>query len=525
MQSSDYRLLRFTRNFLTANDIRPYDAEFVATSSGLTLLRSCWMVYMAAAGFAIWLVLAALKNVVPGGAAFAAALIIGAPLLLYFFLVLLVFTAKVLRFLRSPKKTGKDLLCRMLEAEVKRLRAKHSFTVVAVAGSIGKTSTKYAIGQLLAQNRRVRYQAGNYNDRSTVPLVFFGETQPSLYNIFAWAMILLRAWRQVSREYPYDAVVIELGSDGPGQIAQFAYTAPDIAVVTAVAEEHMVYFKNLDAVAREELGVLQFSKQTLINTDDTPANYLPGTGFVSYGVTDKKATYRVSNTQDKVLDGQSLAIILPGGTIHANTVLVGKPGRAAALAAVAVGDLIGLTSTELEQSMPAVLPYAGRMQILRGQNNATLIDDTYNAAPKSYKAALDTLYASKAPQRIAILGSINEMGELTEEMHREVGDYSDPAKLDLVVTVGESAKRWLAPAAKSKGCTVEEFLSPYAAGEFVRSHLKDGAVVLAKGSQNGVFAEEALKLLLRNAADSSKLVRQSTYWLNVKRRQFDDFKR
>jgi UDP-N-acetylmuramoyl-tripeptide--D-alanyl-D-alanine ligase len=83
----------------------------------------------------------------------------------------------------------------------------------------------------------------------------------------------------------------------------------------------------------------------------------------------------------------------------------------------------------------------------------------------------------------------------------------------------------LAPAAKSKGCTVEEFLSPYAAGEFVRSHLKDGAVVLAKGSQNGVFAEEALKLLLRNAADSSKLVRQSTYWLNVKRRQFDDFKR
>ena len=158
LQSNDYRLLRFTRNFLTANDVRPYDAEFVATSTGLTLLRSCWMVYMAAAGFAVWLVIASLKNVVPGGAAFAGALIIGAPLLLYFFLVLLVLVAKILRFLRSPKRAGKDLLCRMLEAQVKRLRAKNDFKVVAIVGSVGKTSTKLAIAHTLQPSRLVIFQ-------------------------------------------------------------------------------------------------------------------------------------------------------------------------------------------------------------------------------------------------------------------------------------------------------------------------------------------------------------------------------
>jgi UDP-N-acetylmuramoyl-tripeptide--D-alanyl-D-alanine ligase len=70
------------------------------------------------------------------------------------------------------------------------------------------------------------------------------------------------------------------------------------------------------------------------------------------------------------------------------------------------------------------------------------------------------------------------------------------------------------------GCTVESFLSPYEAGEFVHGQLQSWAVVLAKGSQNGVFAEEAVKLLLKDSADTSRLVRQSDYWMRVKRSQF-----
>jgi UDP-N-acetylmuramoyl-tripeptide--D-alanyl-D-alanine ligase len=213
---------------------------------------------------------------------------------------------------------------------------------------------------------------------------------------------------------------------------------------------------------------------------------------------------------------------LPSGALELETVLVGKQGAITALAAVTVGDLLGLSREKLQLSLPKVLPYAGRMQILAGQKSAVLIDDTYNAAPKSFKAALDVLYAANATQRIAILGSINEMGDLSEAMHQEVGEYCDPTKLNLVVTIGRDAERWLAPIAKAKGCTVVSFSSPYQAGNYVLTQMQTGAVVLAKGSQNGVFAEEALKQLLEKPADNEKLVRQSDYWMAIKEKQFKD---
>ena len=97
----------------------------------------------------------------------------------------------------------------------------------------------------------------------------------------------------------------------------------------------------------------------------------------------------------------------------------------------------------------------------------------------------------------------------------------NPWIIALVVTIGSDAETYLAPAAKKQGCTVKTFASPYEAGNFVASKLKKGAVILAKGSQNRVFAEESLKSLLANPDDSSKLVRQSSYWLQRKRDQFN----
>jgi UDP-N-acetylmuramoyl-tripeptide--D-alanyl-D-alanine ligase len=160
------------------------------------------------------------------------------------------------------------------------------------------------------------------------------------------------------------------------------------------------------------------------------------------------------------------------------------------------------------------------MQILPGIKNSTLIDDTYNSSPVAVRAALDVLYAGDAPQRIAILGGMNEMGDYSPQAHKEVGAYCDPKKLDWVVTIGPDAKQYLAPAAKEQGCQVKSFLSPYDAGHFVAGLLKESAVVLAKGSQNRVFAEESLKELLANPEDASKLVRQSRHWQDVKAKQF-----
>ena len=184
----------------------------------------------------------------------------------------------------SLEKIGKALVCKFLEAQVKQLRRRNNFKLIAVAGSVGKTSTKLAIAKTLATGQRVRYQEGNYNDRLTVPLVLFGEVEPGIYNLLAWGKIWLRNRRQLRHPYPYDIAVVELGTDAPGQLRRFAYLQPDITVITAIADEHMEFFGTLDKVAAEELVPLAFSKQTLLNIDDIPQKYWPHATYLSYGL-------------------------------------------------------------------------------------------------------------------------------------------------------------------------------------------------------------------------------------------------
>ena len=452
------------------------------------------------------------------------ALILSYPLLWAHVVVVLAWVWSVFLGLLSPKKTGRAIVCTILEWQVRQLRARHKFKVVTVNGSIGKTSTKLAIANLLEHSGlRVQYQAGNYNDRVTVPLVFFGLDEPGLYNVFAWVKVFSTMQAQIAMPYPYDVVVVELGTDAPGMIADFAYLKPDLSVVTGVAPEHMEYFGTLDAVAAEELAVFDYAKQVLLNADDVPGKYVTRPNFIEYGLQSRGnglAPWYSGFGKSLGLKGQELTVYMEDGEFSANIRYMGTQGVKIALAAIAAADMLGVKGRAIRDALPKLSPFSGRMQILDGVKNSTLIDDTYNAAPISVKAALDVLYAAKAKQRIAILGSMNELGDYSKEAHVEVGEYCNPKKLDVVVTVGRDAKQWLAPAARERGCHVQTFLSPYEAGDYVSGKLKNGGVVLAKGSQNGVFTEEALKVLLADPTDAAKLVRQSPHWMNVKRKQF-----
>ncbi|HEX3568401.1 MAG TPA: Mur ligase family protein [Candidatus Saccharimonadales bacterium] len=420
------------------------------------------------------------------------------------------------------KRIGKSLLCTILEAQVKRLRKRQQFKLIAVAGGVGKTSTKLAIAETLADSHSVRYQKGNYNDRLTVPLVLFGQRQPGLFNILAWLKIILANRKAIRQPYPYEYVVVELGTDGPGQMAAFGYLHPDITVITALVPEHMEFFGTMDAVAVEELSITNSSKRVLINTDDSPATFLADKRFISYG-SDKKADYRILKWQQRELETGELAIALPGGaTLETKLAMVGKPAAKIALAAAAVAHMAGLAQRDIAKGLTHLQPFAGRMQILDGIRGSTIIDDTYNASPPAVEAALDVLYGVKAPQRIAVLGSMNQMGDYSFEAHREVGTYCNAEKLDLVVTVGSDAEKYLAPYARKAGCEVQSFSSPYQASEFVKRRLKKGSIILAKGSQDRIFAEESLKALLKDPKDAAKLVRQSTYWMKIKRKQFSN---
>lgn len=420
------------------------------------------------------------------------------------------------------KRFGKACVLAVLAWQLRKLLQRHPVKVVGVVGSYGKTSTKLALATVLAEGLRVNYQAGNYNDIVTVPLIFFGEDLPSLLNPIAWTRLFLRNQRTIRQDYPYDVVIVELGTDGPGQIAAFErYLQLDIAVVTAIAYEHMEFFADIAAVAQEELAVARYSKQIIVNQDLCAPQYLSHLqSAMTYGV--QAGDYQAVNptTVDDELaftinkHGQSL--------LTANCLNSSLSVLYSASAAAAVGDVLGLNPAIIAAGIQAIQPPAGRMRRFAGVQGSTILDDTYNASPDAVKAALDTVYASDAAHRVVVLGNMNELGSYAPAAHTEIGDYCDPSKLDEVLTLGPDANKYTAEAARQKGCQVKEFDSPYDAGRYLAAKLQPGTLVLVKGSQNGVFAEETVKTLLANPADATKLVRQSAYWMKLKAQQFTD---
>ncbi len=418
------------------------------------------------------------------------------------------------------KKIAKAVVVKILGWQVRRLRNKNDFRVIAVAGSIGKTSTKLAIANLLGRSLKVQYQEGNYNDIVSVPLIFFGLEMPSLLNPLAWLKTFMNIESQIRRVYPYENVIVELGTDGPRQLAEFdRYLKPDIGVLTAISPEHMQYFVDLDAVAKEELTIITLSKKIIYNTDLVDAKYqlsFPKSSL-TYSL-NSDATYTITNLRQKS-DGYSFSLCYNGTNIlNSEYEAYSKIQLYSLLAAVGVAHEIGLTTDQIASGIQAIKTVSGRMNRLAGVNHSIIIDDTYNASPAATKAALDTLYEQPAHQKIAILGNMNELGKYSSNAHTEIGKYCSPKELDLVVTIGPDANKYLAAAARQNGCQVKSYSNPYVAGAELQNFIKQGAVILAKGSQNGVFAEETVKLLLANPRDSIKLVRQSQQWLEKKQK-------
>lgn len=415
-----------------------------------------------------------------------------------------------------------------MERKVRQYFKKHKPTLVVVVGSVGKTSTKTAIATVLAEKFRVRAHDGNHNMDISVPPALLGVTFPDeVHSVSAWLNVLSAMSLRIKEPKDVDVIIQELGTDKPGDIPYFAkYLTPDIAVVTAVSDEHMMNFGSLDDVAKEELSVASYAKLTVVNRDDVDAKFAVDattSNIDTYGL-GEHAEYRLVVEPANPLDGRVGKLIAPEwGELPVTAQLVGDHALKAAAAAACVATKLGLSSKEIAVGISKIRPTNGRMNILRGLEGSTIIDDTYNASPLAVKAALETLYAVDAPQRIAILGSMNELGMTSVAAHEAIGKFCDPAKLEWVVTIGDEAQRYLAPAAEKQGCQVRSFKTPYQAGGFVHSVLRSGAVVLVKGSQNGVFAEEAVKELLHSTEDEEQLVRQSEYWLGVKEEQFSAF--
>lgn len=419
------------------------------------------------------------------------------------------------------KKRFKDFIVRLLWLQVARLRKKYEPTVIAVVGSVGKTGTKTAIAKVLSQHLKVQWQDGNYNDIVSVPLIFFGQKMPHLFNPFGWLKVFIASELQIQIGYKFDGVVLEVGTDYRGNMELFErFLKTDFGVLTGIAPEHMENFKDLDEVAKEELSITDMAETVLVNTEAVDKKYVQqiksaltyGEGPQDCRISTKPLTPQFRRPVTFTLkDSMSYSI---------TTKLIGKQNLPALAAAALLASKLELTGEEIIKGLEAIEPLPGRMQLLKGEKGSLIIDDTYNASPEAVTAALDTLYEADAKQKIAILGQMNELGTFSQDLHEQVGKRCDPKHLKLVVTIGKDANEYLAAAAEKRGCKVMRCPTPYHAADVVRPLIKKGTLVLAKGSQNGVFAEEAVKELLDNHADATKLVRQSRYWLKIKEGQF-----
>ena len=424
----------------------------------------------------------------------------------------------------------KQFIQKRLETTVRDYFKKHpEVKLIVVTGSVGKTSTKRALATLLSQKYRVQMENSNHNTELSAPLGIMGVEFPvgRVKNPFVWLSVLLAMRQRVKAPTGVDIIIQELGSDAKGQIAQFStYLRPDAAVITGVTPEHMEFFGTLDAVAEEELTAANFSRMAVINRDDVAseyAKYVTNTNLTTYG-SSGAAEYHFEESDFSLEDGYIGQVIAPEFTspLPVQVRVVGEHSLRPVMGAVAVGLKLGLSAEDIQKGLAAIRPVPGRMNLLRGIDGTRVIDDTYNSSPAAASAALQALYALQAPQHIAILGDMNELGTSSEEEHRRLGALCDPAILSWVITIGEQSEKFLAPAARARGCQVKCFKSAIDAGSFARSVTEPGAAILVKGSQGNIYAEEAVKILCLMGEDD-ELVRQDPHWMKIKDEFFSKF--
>jgi UDP-N-acetylmuramoyl-tripeptide--D-alanyl-D-alanine ligase len=424
------------------------------------------------------------------------------------------------------KQLFKLLITKLFVRQTNKILARYKPKIVVVAGSIGKTSTKIAIAKILSGKYRVQYEEGNYNVPISVPFVVTGQRLPNLTSISGWIRAYHKGRKMLKNGFNYDVVVLEYSIDHIGEMDEFRhFPVANYVVLTAIAPEHMENLVDIETVAKEELKVTNYANTVIYNLNTVNKKFIekygqPNAAYESYGES-KSSTY----VQNKIRSGSNFTLELSHNNIKiasTSTKMIARHSLDALSAATIVANKFGLTENEINFALQAFSNPSGRMNILEGKQNSLIIDDSYNSSPEAVIAALEALYEIKGKQKIAILGNMNELGDFSEEAHRAVGHYCDPKKLDLLITIGPDANRYLAEAAKSNGCQVITTKSPVEAGTTALKQIKPNSIFLIKGSQNKVFSEEAIKLLLSNPKDSQKLVRQSNYWMNIKRNQFSD---
>ncbi len=426
------------------------------------------------------------------------------------------------------------LLEKVLRFWVIAILKKYNPRIVGVTGSVGKTSAKEAIFEVLSKNYRVRKNEKNYNNEIGLPLTIFG-CEGGGSSILGWLMVFLKAFWLVifPVEYP-EILVLEMGADRPGDISYLtSFIRCEAAVLTEISGSHLEYFKNVHGVAKE--------KWTLVD------NVLPD-GMAAVNIDNPViAKFKSQNKNDKIeiltfgfspeadiqaqeaffnyssedgfsqreIKGLSFKLSYKGTMIpvRLNNVLA-RHSIYAALAAVAVGLKFKLNLVEIAAALTNFSLPSGRTTLIAGLRNSFIIDDTYNSSPVSATAALEILQEIKAPRKIAVMGDMLELGKDTESGHQMVAKNFLAAKGDIFFAVGRRMQ-FAAEELKKHNFNPEKifiFPDPISAGRKLKEIVQDGDLILVKGSQSMRMEKVVEEIMAEPAAASYLLCRQDEAW-------------
>lgn len=406
----------------------------------------------------------------------------------------------------------------VLASYARKVIVKHHPFVIGITGSVGKTSTKEAIYQVLVDEfkENVRKTAGNLNAEIGIPLTILGYANTP--NKFAWPFFLIAAYFKTwAKSYP-KYLVLEMGVEHKGDIRYFgSIVEPNIGVITSTAPVHLVNFKNAVELAEEKISLLdEVSRpgKIIINIDDEGLAKLQDERIISVGIDSKNVDFKAESISFD-LEGTNYRIVTAGQNIMIKSGLIGRQFIYSQLIAFAIGAHLGIQSLKIKKSLEKLSPVNGRMKLIDGRNDIKIIDDTYNANPSSVKAALNAISSIKYPKRkVAILGNMNELGSYEKEAHFEIGAYAKE-RVDLAIFVGPNAEK-MAEGYRDKKALLM-FKKRDDLIKSVDSILQPGDLVLIKASQNKNYFEEVTKHLMEHPEKAGDLlVRQSKFWLKKK---------
>lgn len=403
--------------------------------------------------------------------------------------------------------------------------------LVAVTGSVGKTTTKEAIAAVLATKYRVRATGGNLNNELGIPATIIGDFSDQYYRsggtILFWARVLVSAVLGILRNRNYPQVlVLEFGADRPGDIKRLARMFhPHIAVITRIGDvpSHVEYFASPQALADEKSQLIRHlaaNDHAVLGFDDLTVlemRHRTRAHVHTYGA-GEGADARVTDVRPRfdVQRPLGIAFDLRVGD-HAMPVIIngalGDGLAHASAAAAAVGGALGIGLADAVRALATLRPTSGRMRILNGVRGAIIIDDTYNASPAAMHMAIDAIRAIPATRRVLVLGDMLELGAHSVQAHQAAGTLAATVA-DVLVCVGERG-RFIADAAGNQMPKESIHWAPDAcsAALLVQSLVRTGDIVLIKGSQ-GMRMERIVKEIMAEPERSRELlVRQNARWL------------